>query len=91
MFSLGHLEQSVGEAVLGGVTGEIQGGNWQAGALAGGLSAAFAPEINMIGGGARGANYEYEAMRVAASAAVGGTAAELGGGKFDEATTTSPD
>jgi hypothetical protein len=34
----------------------------------------------MIGGGARGQYYEYEAARVAASAIIGGTAAELGGG-----------
>lgn len=87
MFSLGHLGQSVGHAAIGGVTSEIQGGDWEAGALAGGLSAAFAPAINGIGGGSM--DIESKAARVAASAAIGGTAAELGGGKFANGAVTA--
>ncbi len=79
-FSLGHLEQSVGHAVLGGAASEVQGDNWQSGALAGGLAAFFGPVIN---------KFPLEAERVAASAVVGGTAAELGGGKFANGAVTA--
>jgi RHS repeat-associated protein len=89
LFSSGHFVQSVGHAVIGGAASEVQGGNWQEGALAAGLSCAFAPAINSIGGGAKGEHFEYEAARVAASAAIGGTAAELGGGKFANGAVTA--
>jgi len=61
-----------------GTVSEIRGDGFGPGALAAGISAGFAPAIDMIGEGAP----DYQLARVAVSAAIGGTAAEIGGGKF---------
>jgi hypothetical protein len=84
-FTPNHFKQIGGHAVLGGAIAEVQGDDFGSGALAAGLSAFFAPAINMIGGGSR----DFEIARVAASAVVGGTAAQLGGGKFANGAVTA--
>jgi hypothetical protein len=55
--------------------------------LAAGVSAAFGPGINRIGGGS--IDIEYVAARVAVSATIGGTAAEISGGKFANGAVTA--
>jgi RHS repeat-associated protein len=86
-FSWGHLGQTIGHAILGGASSEIQHGDWEEGALAGAVNGAFGPLIDQIGN--RSLQPEYIAERVAAAAVLGGTAAELGGGKFANGAITA--
>ncbi len=76
------IERAFGHAVVGGVlsgaSNELEGSSFRDGFLGAFLSALASPYIDGLGG----ANFEGEALRVGASAAVGGTAAELSGGKF---------
>ena len=79
---LGFAEKAFGHALVGGVlsggANEFQGGSFRDGFLGAFVSQLASPYIGQIGG----ADFEGVAVRVAASAVVGGTAAELGGGKF---------
>jgi RHS repeat-associated protein len=86
-WSAGHLGQTIGHALVGGGVSEIQGGDFGSGALAAGLSAGLAPGINGIGGGSP--DIEYVTARVAVSAVIGGTAAEISGGKFANGAVTA--
>src|SRR5204862_2625329 len=58
MWSSGHLAQTAGHAGLGGTGNEIQGEDFGPGARAAGISAGFAPAIDLSGAGAPGMNYE---------------------------------
>jgi RHS repeat-associated protein len=86
-FSLGHLEQTIGHALVGGGVSEVQGGDFGSGAFAAALSAGLAPAIDRIGNGST--DIEYIAARVSVSAALGGTAAEVAGGKFANGAVTA--
>jgi RHS repeat-associated protein len=85
--TLGHAGQTAGHALVGGALSEIQGGDFGSGALAAGLSAGLAPGVNLIGGGSP--EIEYVAARVTVSAVIGGTAAEISGGKFANGAVTA--
>jgi RHS repeat-associated protein len=86
-FSWGHGGQTLGHALLGGAVSEIQGGDFESGALVGAINGGFGPAIDKIGGGAM--DFEHVAERVAVAAVLGGTAAELGGGKFANGAVTA--
>jgi RHS repeat-associated protein len=80
MFSGNHLGRAIGHAALGGVTSEIQNGDWEEGAISAGVTEALEPAVEL---------FDNQAGQLAASAAIGGTAAQLGGGKFANGAVTA--
>ena len=51
MFSFNHLGRAIGHAILGGAANAAEGGDWEEGAISGGVSEAFTPAIDYIGNG----------------------------------------
>jgi RHS repeat-associated protein len=72
-------------AVVGGVMADLQGGKFGHGFMAAGVTQAFSGKIDSIGGAKGSAGWasgSNRAARIAAAAALGGTASKLSGGKF---------
>ena len=88
----GRISNAIGNAFVGGITADLQGGKFGHGFASAGFSAALKFYINDIGGNQSAnsaiANRDlvmlktYKAARVFAAAAVGGTASVISGGKF---------
>jgi RHS repeat-associated protein len=80
--AMGLAQKALGHAVVGGLLSGAanlaQGGSFRDGFLGAFVAQLASPFINGIGD----ASFEGVVLRVAAAAAVGGTAAEIGGGKF---------
>lgn len=68
----------IAHGIAGGVMSTLQGGKFGDGFLAAGVTQAFAPMIDKIGGGASSA----APLRIAAAALLGGTVSVVSGGKF---------
>ena len=91
-FDPGTVGNIVGNATVGGIMSDLQGGNFGHGFWAAGFAAAAKPMLNDIGGDnsansaiARGdtaALEMYKVHRIVAAAAIGGTASKISGGKF---------
>jgi RHS repeat-associated protein len=79
---LGFAEKTLGHGIAGGLINaadaKLQNGSFRDGFIAGFASEAASVGINMV----PGKGFESVATRVVLSGAIGGTAAELGGGKF---------
>jgi len=71
--------------VAGGVMSDLQGGKFGHGFASAGVTQAFSPGIDQIGGGAR----SYAGARIAAAAVLGGTASKLSGGNFANGAVTA--
>jgi len=84
-YEVGSIENILGNAAVGGVISELQGGKFGHGFIAAGFSSAFKGQINKIGGGAE----NFKALRVVTAAAIGGTASKLSGGKFSNGAISS--
>ncbi|MDR6985125.1 RHS repeat-associated protein [Rheinheimera pacifica] len=86
-------------AMVGGVTADLQGGKFGHGFVSAGIVSAFKPMLNDIGGGnsanaaiERGdlaALEMYKPYRIAGAAIIGGTASVISGGKFANGAITS--
>lgn len=79
-------EKVLGHAAIGGSMEEVRGGKFVQGFLSGGFAEAASPGINEIGEGDHG--FGAICARSAAAAVVGGTAAVIGGGKFENGAMT---
>jgi RHS repeat-associated protein len=94
----GSIQNIAANAVVGGITSDLQGGNFGHGFFAAGVASAFKPAINDLGGEnsanssiARGdvAGLEiYKVHRIIAASVVGGTASVISGGKFSNGAVT---
>jgi hypothetical protein len=81
-----HIAKTVAHGLVGGVESELRGGKFTSGLLAGGFTQFASPGI---GGIAANDNTVGAALaRTVAAAVVGGTASELGGGKFANGAVT---
>ncbi|MDZ4077077.1 FG-GAP-like repeat-containing protein [Hydrocarboniphaga sp.] len=76
------MAKGLAHGAVGGISTEIQGGNFAKGFLSTGTAAFLAPGIDLAADG----NF---AIGVIASAIVGGTVSEIGGGKFSNGAITS--
>jgi RHS repeat-associated protein len=95
---VGSFGNVFGNAMVGGISAELQGGNFGHGFWAAGFAAMAKPMLNDIGGDnsansaiARGdvaALSEFKIHRVVGAAVVGGTASVLSGGKFANGAVT---
>ncbi|KPZ73140.1 tRNA nuclease WapA precursor [Shewanella sp. P1-14-1] len=74
----GSVQNIVANGMVGGISAELQGGNFGNGFIAAGVTSAFKPLVNKIGNG----EVNYRAARVATAAIIGGTASKISGGKF---------
>ncbi|KAB8189476.1 hypothetical protein FKV24_009355 [Lysobacter maris] len=81
----GYGAKVMAHGATGGVMAKLQGGRFGHGFASAGVTQAFAPAIDLIGGGAP----SYAGVRVAAAAVLGGTAAKLSGGKFANGAVTA--
>lgn len=81
----GYGAKVLAHGVTGGVMSKLQGGRFGHGFASAGVTQAFGPGIDRIGGGAT----SYAGVRVAAAAALGGTASKLSGGKFANGALTA--
>jgi RHS repeat-associated protein len=81
----GYGAKVLAHGAAGGIMSRLQGGKFGSGFAAAGVTEAFAPAIDSIGGG----QSSYATARVAAAAVVGGTASELSGGKFANGAITA--
>ena len=80
-----HLGKTVAHGTVGGAISVASGGSFKHGFLAAGTTSLASPAIGMIKGKGLGAR----TARIAAAAAVGGTASKLGGGKFANGARTA--
>ncbi len=83
-FDPGTWQNVLGNALVGGVMSELQGGKFGHGFVSAGFSAAFKPMVNKIGNGAA----SHTAHRVIVAGLIGGTASRLSGGKFANGAVT---
>ncbi|MGH8458310.1 MAG: RHS repeat-associated core domain-containing protein, partial [Nevskiales bacterium] len=83
--SSGYVSKVVIHGTIGGVSSDLQGGSFKSGFLSAGFAQAASPGIERYLGqlGTPGAP-----ARVIAAAVIGGTASELGGGKFANGAVT---
>ena len=70
-----HVAKSAAHGLVGGVSSEVQGGEFSTGFLSAGATQAMAPAIDEL---------PTEEARITAAAVVGGFAEELGGGELGE-------
>jgi RHS repeat-associated protein len=71
--------------IAGGVMARLQGGKFGNGFVSAGMTQAFSPGIDLIGGGAPSA----AAQRIVAAAILGGVVSEMTGGKFANGAMTA--
>ncbi len=81
----GLAKTVAGQALVGGTTARIQGGSFQSGMLSAGFLAWAAPQIERV---KLASEFLSRVGRTMAAAVVGGTASELGGGKFENGAKT---
>lgn len=81
-----QVAKVVAHGVVGGVSARLNGGKFNQGFLSAGMAQTFAPAVDGIMPGDYGLGGRIS--RVAAAAVVGGTASELGGGKFANGAVT---
>jgi RHS repeat-associated protein len=90
LHGLPFVQKAFGHAVVGGVLSgagnELQGASFRDGFIGAFASALASPWIGQLG---RDLGYAGVALRVVAAAAVGGTAAEISGGKFANGALTA--
>ncbi|WP_368882054.1 FG-GAP-like repeat-containing protein [Shewanella algae] len=94
----GSPQNIAANAIVGGISSELQGGSFGHGFIAAGVTASFKPMINDIGGDgsansaiARGdvsGLNTYKIHRVVAAATIGGTSSAISGGKFTNGALT---
>ncbi|MEM9101596.1 MAG: RHS repeat-associated core domain-containing protein [Pseudomonadota bacterium] len=91
-YEVGSFANIFGNALVGGISAELQGGKFGHGFVAAGFTAAMKSQINKIGGGDTATSLqqleEGRLARVAAAAVVGGTASVMSGGKFANGAVT---
>lgn len=83
--SMAHIQKTLAHGVGGGLLSMAGGGRFGDGFLGAAAAQAFAPAIDRIGVDSRGnigTSAGIRMARVMAAAVVGGTASQLGGGKF---------
>ena len=81
----GYSAKVLSHGAAGGVMATVQGGKFGHGFASAGVTQAFAPGVDAIGGGAS----SYAGARIAAAAVLGGTASKLSGGKFANGALTA--
>ncbi|ATC96931.1 RHS repeat-associated core domain-containing protein [Pseudoalteromonas tunicata] len=94
----GSIQNVAANAMIGGISTELQGGKFGHGFFSAGINAAFKPSINNIGGensansavarGDTAALNLYKVHRAIAAGAIGGTASVVSGGKFANGAVT---
>ena len=91
-FEVGTMENILGNAIAGGIAAQVNGGKFGHGFIAAGISAAFKPMLNDIGGD-NSANHAinegnigkleiHKLDRIFAAALISGTTSAISGGKF---------
>ena len=85
-FAAGTVENVLGNALVGGISADLQGGNFGHAFIAAGISSGFKGKNSDYGVGTAA---NLKPLRVAIAAVIGGTASRITGGKFANGAITS--